>query len=150
MMNKKTLKNDERAVSPVIAEILMVAIVVILAAIIGAYVFGMGGIMTKTYLVGATASQSGESTLSVTYNGGPDDNMVNNLTFRGIDSEGTVIAWDATQDGVLGAWVDPTLTDPVVGDTIISTTSGTPGQDHILVAANFVDGTTQLIVDTYV
>jgi len=150
MMNKKTLKNDKRAVSPVIGVILMVAITVILAAVIGAFVFGMGGTMTKTYLVGATASQSGESTLSVTYTGGPDDNMVNNLTFRGIDSEGTAITWDATQGGVLGTWVDPTLTDPVVGDTIISTTGGTPGRDHILVGANFVDGTTQLIVDTYI
>jgi len=41
MIGKKTLKKDERAVSPVIAEILMVAIVVILAAVIAAFVFGV-------------------------------------------------------------------------------------------------------------
>ncbi|MCK4476648.1 MAG: type IV pilin N-terminal domain-containing protein [Methanophagales archaeon] len=45
MMNKKTLnlKNDKRAVSPVIGVILMVAITVILAAVIAAFVFGFGG-----------------------------------------------------------------------------------------------------------
>ncbi|MGB7532640.1 MAG: type IV pilin N-terminal domain-containing protein [Halobacteriota archaeon] len=44
-MNKKNLKslrNDKRAVSPVIGVILMVAITVILAAVIGAFVFGYG------------------------------------------------------------------------------------------------------------
>ena len=45
MMNKKSLKslkNDKRAVSPVIGVILMVAITVILAAVIAAFVFGYG------------------------------------------------------------------------------------------------------------
>ena len=44
MMNKKNLdlKNDKRAVSPVIGVILMVAITVILAAVIAAFVFGYG------------------------------------------------------------------------------------------------------------
>ena len=41
MKNEKTLRKDKRAVSPVIAEILMVAIVVILAAVIAAFIFGV-------------------------------------------------------------------------------------------------------------
>jgi flagellin-like protein len=40
--NLKSLRNDKRAVSPVIGVILMVAITVILAAVIGAFVFGYG------------------------------------------------------------------------------------------------------------
>jgi len=39
--NLKSLRNDKRAVSPVIGVILMVAITVILAAVIGAFVFGV-------------------------------------------------------------------------------------------------------------
>jgi len=39
---RKSVRKDERAVSPVIGVILMVAITVILAAVIGAFVFGMG------------------------------------------------------------------------------------------------------------
>ena len=42
-MNLKKLFTDERAVSPVIGVILMVAITVILAAVIGAFVLGIGG-----------------------------------------------------------------------------------------------------------
>ena len=42
-----TRKNDE-AVSPVIGVILMVAITVILAAVIAAFVFGMSGNISKT------------------------------------------------------------------------------------------------------
>jgi len=42
-MNFKTLfQNDDRAVSPVIGVILMVAITVILAAVIGTFVLGLG------------------------------------------------------------------------------------------------------------
>lgn len=39
----KVLFDEERAVSPVIGVILMVAVTVILAAVIGAFVFGLGG-----------------------------------------------------------------------------------------------------------
>ena len=42
-MDLKKLFTDERAVSPVIGVILMVAITVILAAVIGAFVLGIGG-----------------------------------------------------------------------------------------------------------
>ncbi|MFB6087404.1 MAG: type IV pilin [Haloarculaceae archaeon] len=41
-MQLKTLLTDERAVSPVIGVILMVAITVILAAVIGTFVLGLG------------------------------------------------------------------------------------------------------------
>ena len=58
-MNKKNLnlKNDKRAVSPVIGVILMVAITVILAAVIGAFVFGISpaGEATPTAQLQATA-----------------------------------------------------------------------------------------------
>ncbi len=48
-----TRKNDE-AVSPVIGVILMVAITVILAAVIAAFVFGMSGNISKTKVVAST------------------------------------------------------------------------------------------------
>ena len=62
-------KNNEDAVSPVIGVILMVAITVILAAVIAAFVFGMAGNINKTKVVAATASQQG-STIWITYQGG--------------------------------------------------------------------------------
>lgn len=47
-MNFKQLFNDERAVSPVIGVILMVAITVILAAVIGTFVLGLGDQVQNT------------------------------------------------------------------------------------------------------
>ncbi|NHN41234.1 type IV pilin [Halorubellus sp. JP-L1] len=47
-MDLKNLLTDEEAVSPVIGVILMVAITVILAAVIGAFVLGIGGSQEKT------------------------------------------------------------------------------------------------------
>lgn len=42
-MDVHTLLGDERAVSPVIGVVLMVAITVILAAVVGSFVLGIGG-----------------------------------------------------------------------------------------------------------
>lgn len=47
-MEFKSLINDERAVSPVIGVILMVAITVILAAVIGTFVLGLGDQVQQT------------------------------------------------------------------------------------------------------
>lgn len=47
-MNLKELFNDDRAVSPVIGVILMVAITVILAAVIGTFVLGLGDKVSTT------------------------------------------------------------------------------------------------------
>lgn len=47
-MNLKELLSDDRAVSPVIGVILMVAITVILAAVIGTFVLGLGDQVSQT------------------------------------------------------------------------------------------------------
>lgn len=47
-MNLKELYHDEQAVSPVIGVILMVAITVILAAVIGTFVLGLGNNLQET------------------------------------------------------------------------------------------------------
>ena len=47
-MDLKKLFTEERAVSPVIGVILMVAITVILAAVIGAFVLGLGDSVSET------------------------------------------------------------------------------------------------------
>ena len=44
----KLTKNNNEAVSPIIGVILMVAIVVVLAAVLAAFVFGMSGNIKKT------------------------------------------------------------------------------------------------------
>jgi len=128
----KLMKNEE-AVSPVIGVILMVAITVILAAVIAAFVFGMAGNISKTKIVAATAAQQGATNVYITYQGGQDAASV------------TTLSWviGATQ----GAAID-TATTPVVGWSTLG--AGTSGPDHVVVTAHFTDGSAQVILDTYV
>ena len=72
----KINRSDEEAVSPVIGVILMVAIVVILAAVIAAFVFGMAGTVQPSKSVAATATQPTETDILITYQGGKDAQMV--------------------------------------------------------------------------
>ena len=58
----KIFRRNEEAVSPVIGVILMVAITVILAAVIAAFVFGLGGSQVAAPTVSITAANNPETT----------------------------------------------------------------------------------------
>ena len=140
-LKKGSFKKGEDAVSPVIGVILMVAITVILAAVIGAFVFGMGSGVQKTYIVAATASQVG-SDIVVTYNGGPDADYVGyiNVTEAG-----------SAEDQYINGGTNETLTGNTVGTSAKYVGAGSTGKnDHVLVVATFTDGSQQIILDTYV
>jgi archaeal type IV pilus assembly protein PilA len=126
----KFTKNDE-AVSPVIGVILMVAITVILAAVIAAFVFGMAGNIQKTKVVAASAAHNGAA-VTVVYNGGQD--------------AGQVVGLNASVNGnanhAFSGVVGKAYTFPA-GE--ITPTS----QNHVIVTALFNDGSTQVILDTY-
>jgi len=125
-------KKNEEAVSPVIGVILMVAITVILAAVIAAFVFGMAGNVSKSKVVAATASRTGATSINVVYQGGPDN--------------GDVSLISSSIDGSASA---TTLTKGQVGGRIHHT--GTSGvKNQITATATFNDGTKQVILDTYV
>jgi len=132
---------DEEAVSPVIGVILMVAITVILAAVIAAFVFGMGSSLKKTYSIAATTTQINADEIEVTFNGGPDADLVLWFNASGSASDGTALT--ASLNG------NSTAQNPTVG-TILRLTGATNGRDHVIATASFDDGTTQIILDTYV
>lgn len=125
-------KEKEDGVSPVIGVILMVAITVILAAVIAAFVFGMAGSVTKTKVVAATAQQPDADTIVVTYQGGQDASSLDEL------------------EVTVGDWVGYyNTTSPVpVGTTI--TCPGTGDKDHVVVIGTFSDNTKQVIMDNFI
>lgn len=130
-------KSKEDAVSPVIGVILMVAVTVILAAVIAAFVFGMGSNISKTKVVAATATRDAAGTaVFITYQGGQDNSTVQSIT--GSVEGGNPVApdWPATNPGV-GFAVKYT-----------GLTVGTKA--HAVATAQFTDGTSQVILDTYV
>ena len=70
-MDLKKLFTEERAVSPVIGVILMVAITVILAAVIGAFVLGIGGETDAAPQASLSlAEESDEDKFSIEHRGG--------------------------------------------------------------------------------
>ena len=140
-MDKKYLEKDECAVSPVIGVILMVAVTVMLASIVGVMAFGMGSNINKMNLVAVSAQQTNSTTIEFTLMGGQDAGAIQYL--------------NATIDGEPA---DPPLDwEPDVGSTWahtiengFHTTGGFPGRNHVIVAATFCDGSSQVILDTYV
>lgn len=62
----KMLATDDRAVSPVIGVILMVAITVILAAVIGTFVLGLGGNLQQNAQAGISTENVSGGNVNVT------------------------------------------------------------------------------------
>ncbi len=129
MMN---FKQNEEAVSPVIGVILMVAITVILAAVIAAFVFGMSSNVQTTKTVGVTAALNSEQFLVVTVQGGGDvaDLKYLNMTVNGVEN-GSVDDGEAT-----------------VGASFNSSAKIQPG-DHVVVVAHFKDNSQQVVLDKF-
>ena len=126
------LRGNEEAVSPVIGVILMVAITVILAAVIAAFVFGMSSNVQTTKTVGVTAALNSEQILVVTVQGGGDvaDLKYLNMTVNGVEN-GSVDDGKAT-----------------VGASFNSSAKIQPG-DHVVVVAHFKDNSQQVVLDKF-
>jgi len=131
MINKST---KEDAVSPVIGVILMVAITVILAAVIAAFVFGMAGGVSKTKAVAGTARQIGNNVI-VTWQGGQDNAVCAGYNVSITPSTGAIVTFDNN--------------NCIVGNST-SLGGGTSGQDHVTIVGVFNDGTKQVVLDSYV
>ena len=126
-------KNDD-AVSPVIGVILMVAITVILAAVIAAFVFGMAGNISKTKVVEVTAQRTSATAVTAVYEGGQDANSLGNVTW-------TVNGAIAATDGHMGP---PSASSPLaVGCS--TKISPVPAGALVIGMGNFLDGSTQVI-----
>ena len=119
-MNPKRLFTDERAVSPVIGVILMVAITVILAAVIGTFVLGLGDDLQDT---SPTADfnfdyDTSNDSVTITHNGGDTiDGTTDNVTVTTTggddisngDWNAEISAGTSKAFGVSGSWSGETV-----------------------------------------
>ena len=113
-MKLQELFTEERAVSPVIGVILMVAITVILAAVIGAFVLGLGDSVSETAPSAQIDFDYNDVEVTLTHDGG-NSFQVSNVELTGPD--GTVSdleddpdrAWG--DDGTVSAGASVTVTD---------------------------------------
>jgi len=126
-------KNDE-GVSAVIGVILMVAITVILAAVIAAFVFGMVG--------GVGQKKNPAFTVKRISNGSVE------ITLQDKGGATAVYSTEVTTPSCTNSDTSTETLDLKVGDTI--TLTGFPGDTSHLVVTAIVDGNTQVVIDTNV
>ena len=110
-MNIKELFTDDSAVSPVIGVILMVAITVILAAVIGSFVLNLGGSLQQTApqaSFGFDYDTDGDGNVTITHESG-DSIEADRLTTAGMANESV-------------PWTNTSLSE---GDTVSAGTSAT-------------------------
>ena len=133
-------RENEDAVSPVIGVILMVAITVILAAVIAAFVFGMGSNVQTTKTVGVTANLDKDRYFVVTLQGGGDvaDLLSLNMTVNG----GEEVMINTTTTKFMSR------NNLTVGASFNTSEPIESGQ-HIVVVAHFKDNSQQVVLDKF-
>ena len=147
-----TRKNDE-AVSPVIGVILMVAITVILAAVIAAFVFGMSGNISKTKTVAITVQKIDSNNIAIMNNGGQDAGQLNVLKVTSDPNTGVTCS-PVTANMTATYPCTLTMAPIPVGTTIkLTGASGATvfsGRTQVIAVGTFNDGSNQVLLDTFV
>lgn len=126
---------------PIVLLVVMIIVTIILAAVIASFVFGMAGNIQHTKVVAATAQQTGAGFIDVTYQGGQDADQVRQIIVTITDSE------DSSQTQNMKQQED---TNPIEVGSKITFNGRFIGKDHVVATAEFMDGTDQVILDTYV
>ncbi|MDO8872403.1 MAG: type IV pilin N-terminal domain-containing protein [Methanoregula sp.] len=139
-------KKNEEAVSPVIGVILMVAITVILAAVIAAFVFGMAGNISKTKIVAMTVQKISSSDIAVRNMGGQDAGSLLgvNITVPGAATAEPHVGTDTTIGNMAGNPVAVGCVTHMYSDGAFT------GKNQVTVVGWFNDGNQQVLLDTVV
>ena len=138
MQVRSSRSRSKRGVSPVIGVILMVAATIVIAGVVMTMLGGFSP-PKKTYTVSISGSKNSTGGIILTCTGGPDYAMVDyiNLTLNGTDQKP---GWGEV-DG---------KNEITVGSSHGWTGGNTTAADHIVAVATFIDGTKQVVLDTYV
>jgi flagellin-like protein len=126
----------EEAVSPVIGVILMVAITVILAAVIAAFVFGMAGNVQKTKNVAFTVERASTTNTGIV------------ITNQGGKDSGDVTSVAVLIDGTAALASTASLT--TIGQSVQTGDAKSGAKSKVTITATFKDGSKQVVVDTLV
>ncbi|RDZ35262.1 MULTISPECIES: type IV pilin [Haloferax] len=116
-MQLTTLFNDDSAVSPVIGVILMVAITVILAAVIGTFVLGLGDQVSET---------SPQASFDFDYNSTSGNLTITHESGTSIDADSVTISGPVDDNGDTWADIDGSATEISAGSSITVTSNTTP------------------------
>ena len=135
----KMFTTDEEAVSPVIGVILMVAIVVILAAVIAAFVFGMAGGTGTAKNIGMTVQVNSTGAASLTLQGGADLPQLTGMQYS-LNGTSNWMDINSTYGGSKA-----TANDFKVGSVLSA--AGPATNSRLMIKGIFTDGSEQVIFD---
>jgi hypothetical protein len=131
--------DNEDGVSPAIGVTLMVAITVIIAAIVAAFLFGTGSELPEGRYVPVTGKQV-DTKIIITYHG------IQASTGLYRDDVAFINATVYAPDGSIGEQLS--LADPETGDTLTTSSyAATPSPEHVICVAKFADGSELIILD---
>ena len=141
-MNLKNLFTEERAVSPVIGVVLMVAITVILAAVIGSFVLGLAGDVSEAAPTAQISFEydSGEDEVTLIHDGG---NAFSNdaVSLRGPQTDDPLNGWASNSQVRAGDSVTVNIDSESEGNTLRVIWQGSGGSSAVIarstVPANF-------------
>ena len=141
---------NNKGLTPVLGQTLLIAIVVIAAVVIGSYIFNTYGNLKEGYIVGTSAHKINPDTICITYLSANEPNLLMylNVTVNGhyYDNNGT---WSITESNTLGGdGIKPIES----GKEIYITDSAniTSGDNQVIIIAQFIDSTRQLVLNTNV
>ncbi|ADE05056.1 MULTISPECIES: type IV pilin [Haloferax] len=131
-MQLKHLFTEDRAVSPVIGVILMVAITVILAAVIGTFVLGLGDQVSET---------SPQASFSFDYDG-TDNLTITHESGEQIAANQVTITGNFSNSG--NNWTSYGGSDPITagGSAVVNNSGGFADGDTVRVVWNSQSGST--------
>jgi hypothetical protein len=129
---------EESAVSEAVGVILMVALTVILAAIIGAYAFGLVGDIPSNYNVVLTIDKTDSTHFNITYRGGADHLKLESLR----------ITWPSGTDPALPH--DISGTEVVVGKVYGPAEITFNGKNQVIVVGHFSDEKEQVLLNAFI
>lgn len=128
----------------------MVAITVILAAVIAAFVFGMSGNISKTKVVAVTVTKQGTSGITLTNQGGQDQGSLIGINATTSPNTATGCSGTTGVSMLPAASGNCNLGNPRVGSTITLTNpGGYIDRTRITAVGTFTDGVQQVLLDTY-
>lgn len=131
--------HNEEAVSPVIGVILMVAITVILAAVIAAFVFGLAGSTGSAKNVGMTVTVDQNRFVIATIQGGTDLASMTNMS----------ISTDSGQNYLylVNRGSSTQATFPLNVGQVVNSTGTIPLNTRVILKGEFSDGSSQVLFD---
>ncbi|MDD5512049.1 MAG: type IV pilin N-terminal domain-containing protein [Dehalococcoidales bacterium] len=140
---------NEKAVTPIVGTIMLVALTVVLAAIVAAFLFGFAGqSLQTTHIVSATMQRVDTSHVSMTYYVGQDAAALLGMTFTVNDKTNITVTTGSTLVTISGNQVMANSggTIPIgLGVTIPATN---PKKDHIVITGLFSDGSSAIIAES--